>query len=56
MWPALLLAPSEGTFAAYLAVSRPALVVLLLVPAVLFLLRERNEEATQSSSTESPTS
>ena len=56
MWPALLVAPTDGGFAAYLAVSRPALVVLLIVPAVLFLLREPNEESpTQSSSAESPT-
>ena len=57
MWPPLLLSPSAGGFASYLAVSRPALVVLLIVPTILFLLREPNEESpTQSASTESPRS
>jgi hypothetical protein len=45
MWPALL-APSAGSdFVSYVAVSGPALVLLVYVPAAIFLVREPNEES-----------
>jgi hypothetical protein len=43
MWPPLLLVPSSASFLSYVGVSTPSLVLLLYVPAVLFLLREPNE-------------
>ena len=46
MWPPLLLSGSSRDFAAYAAVSVPSLIVLLYLPAVLFLLREPNAEPT----------
>ena len=44
MWPPLLFSSSSGGFVSYVAVSTPSLVLLLYLPAVIFLLREPNAE------------
>ena len=47
MWPPLLVRSTH--FAAYAAVSVPSLIVLLYMPAVVFLLREPNAEVSDDS-------
>jgi hypothetical protein len=44
MWPPLLVSGRAGGFAGYAAVSVPSLLLLLYLPAVVFLLREPNVE------------
>lgn len=54
MWPALVAPSASGDFVSYVAVSGPALVFLLYLPATVLLLRGPNEEVEDASYESAP--